>query len=127
MVEALSDFQNREAVKGDMKQSADANSFKKIRLRRLGGPPSIPVFVRLDDQNLAPHVRIKAMRDEQPHVISDPANPGWQAKDEWEAQLEIGEYEFVAEHRTSDRTFSLKDTVAPTHIEVPLTVAGWDT
>ena len=127
IVEALSDFQNRELikVKEQMNQSADANSHAKIHLRRLAKVPSIPVFVRLDDLKLTPSVRIKAVRGANPpQLISDPTSEGWRPREEWETQLEIGEYRFHAEHlQPGKEPITCDDTVMPTYVEVTLEVS----
>lgn len=127
MVETLSDFQNREALKGDMKQSADANSHAKFYLRRLAKKPTIPVFVRLDNRKLTPDVKITAIRRGQPpQLISDPSRQDWQAQEEWETQLEIGDYCFQAEHRLPGKTpITFDDTVIPSHLVVELGVSQW--
>ncbi|MGC2780128.1 MAG: caspase family protein [Bradyrhizobium sp.] len=130
IVEALTDFQNREAVKGKAKQCADANSFAKIHLRRLAATPWIPVFVRLDDLSMAPKVRITAVRGgRQPEIISDPSSAGWQPREEWESQLELGEYKFLAEHiepgNAGIQPITRDDTVCPIYIEVTLEVSQW--
>lgn len=122
MVETLSDFQNRELVKSEMKQSADANSHANIRLRKLSGAPSIPVFVRLKDSTLTPNVRIKAVRGANlSKLISDPGSAGWQPLEEWETELEVGEYLFEAEHlQAGNPSITKTDTVAPIYVEVQL-------
>lgn len=130
ILEALSGFQNREAVKGKAKQSADANSFAKIHLRQLASTPLIPVFVRLDQKNLSSKVKIAAVRGaNQPQLISDPASAGWQQLEEWETQLEIGEYKFLAEHMEPGdppiQPVTSDDTVYPIFIEVTLQVSQW--
>jgi|1186.fasta_scaffold05841_1 hypothetical protein len=127
MLEALTDFQNREAVKGAAEQRADANSFAKLRLRRLGGAPSIPVFVRLDKQNLAAKTRITVLSGANPpRVISDPTSEGWKALDEWETELEMGQYKFQAESiDPGKQPVTCDDTVYPIMVDVRLEVSGW--
>jgi hypothetical protein len=127
IVDTLSDFQNREALEGNVKQSADANRHAKLHLRRLKGIPSIPVFVRLDVKALAPDVMITAVRGtKDPWTISDPNTPGWQAREEWETELEIGEYRFQAAPLKPGREpITCVDTVIPSHTEVTLEVSQW--
>ena len=130
ILEALSDFQNREAITGKARQSADANSFAKIHLCRLASTPSIPVFVRLDNSSLAPMVRITAQRGSNPpRVISDPGSEGWQPREEWETQMEIGEYKFLAEHLEPGNPpiepIASDNTVYPIFVEVTLEVSRW--
>jgi hypothetical protein len=123
MVEALTDFQNRELIKAGetMRQAADANSHARIPLRRLAGTPTIPVFIRLTDTTLTPNVRIKAVRGAMPKLISDPSSAGWQPQTEWEAELEVGEYSFELEPLQPGGTPTRKsDTVAPILFEIDL-------
>jgi hypothetical protein len=132
IVEALSDLQNRElknmaqAMKTKasetMKQSADGNSHARIALRKIAGTPAIPVFVRLKNAALAPAFRIRAVRGAHPPwTISDPGSAGWKAQEEWEVQLEVGEYNFEAEPLQAGGVPSAKaDTVAPILLEVEL-------
>jgi hypothetical protein len=123
-VEALTDFQNRELIKAaeTMRQFADANSHARIPLRRLAGTPSIPVFVRLNDTTLTPNVKIKAVRGANlSRLISDPGSAGWQAQQEWETELEIGEYLFEAEPlQPGGIPITKSDTVVPIFTEVDL-------
>jgi hypothetical protein len=126
MVEALSEFQNREAVKGNMRQSADANSFAKIRLRRLTGAPTIPVFVRLDAQTWAGKTKITAACGANRQTISDPRSQGWTAREEWEAELAMGQYTFQAEDiETGNQPVTRDDTVYPILVDVKLEVSRW--
>jgi Caspase domain len=130
ILDTLSDFQNREALEGNAKQSADANRHAKIHLRRLNGIPSIPVFVRLDVKALAPDVIISAIRgikaSQTPQTISDPNSSGWQAREEWETELEIGEYRFQAVPlKPGKEPITCDDTVMPSHTEVTLEVSRW--
>jgi hypothetical protein len=123
IVEALTEFQNRELTSAaeTIRQSADANRHAKIRLRKLAGPPSIPVFVCLNDTTLAPNVRIRAVRGAlPPKLISDPGHPGWKAQPEWETELEIGEYLFEAKPLQGGTSFTNKQTVYPILTEVKL-------
>jgi hypothetical protein len=123
VVEGLSDFQNRELTQAGaaIQQSADANRYAKIPLRRLPGVPLIPVFIRLADKNLAPNVRIKAVRANISRLISDPNSAGWQQQEIWETSLEIGEYSFEAEPLQGAGVPIVKsDTVAPNLLEVEL-------
>ena len=124
IVEALTYFQNRELRKSERRQPADANSYARIHLRRLTRTPSIPVFVRLGDPTLASRVRIEAVRVRQNgsrRLVSDPKSEGWQAKEEWEIELEIGEYTFRAEHlEPGQPPITSDETVMPTHTEVKL-------
>jgi hypothetical protein len=127
IVDALSDFQNREAQQGDKTQSANANNFAKLRLRRLAGIPRIPVFVSLDDGNLSSQVVLTATRgNEPPVVISDPSLPGWVATQEWETELEIGQYDFRAQRVGQPAKCAVtNDVVMPTQLEVTLQVSQW--
>jgi len=124
IVEALTDFQNRELIKAaeTMRQFADANSHARIPLRRLAGTPSIPVFVRLNDTTLTPNVKIKAVRGANlSRLISDPGSAGWQAQQEWETELELGEYLFEAEPlQPGGVPITKSDTVVPIFTEVDL-------
>jgi Caspase domain len=127
VVEALSDFQSREALRGDKTQSADAGSYAKFRLRRLRATPQIPVFVRLDDPRLTSRVKVTAKGvDTPPRCISDPNSQGWVDRQEWETELEIGQYDFTAERLAPAAAVVIKkDVVMPTHIEVTLEVGHW--
>ena len=132
ILEALSDFQNRElknaaqAIKTKaseaMKQGADANSHARIPLRKIAGAPSIPVFVRLTNAALASEVKIKAVRGANPvRWISDPGSAGWSARSEWEVELEVGEYSFETEPLQPGGPVIAKiDTVAPIFLEIEL-------
>ncbi len=127
MVEALSDFQNRDAAKGNLTQNADSSSYARIRLRRLPGKPKIPVFVRIDAPAPPPLLVITAVRETEtgkvPSTVSDPNSLGWVNQEEWETELEIGEYDFLATHLNDPtRQICVCETVMPTHIEVTLTV-----
>lgn len=124
IVEALSDFQNREASKGDRVQSADANNFAKFRLRRLRSTPRIPVFVRLTDPEKGKLVKITAARPNHlPQCISDPTAPNFVTADEFEAALEIGEYAFMAERVDVAAPPSVvSEVVMPTHVDVTLEI-----
>lgn len=124
IVEALSDFQNREASKGDRVQSADANNFAKFRLRRLRSTPRIPVFVRLSDPEKGKLVKITAIRaNHPPQCISDPAAPNFVTAREFEAELEIGEYDFKAERiDVAAPPFVVSEVVMPTQVDVTLEV-----
>jgi hypothetical protein len=118
---SLSDFQNREASKGDKVQSADANNYAKFRLRRLGPKtPRIPVFVRVNDAARRALLKITAQRlGKQPQCISDPSGEGWVNQDEWVAELEMGEYDFNAVHiNDANETHSMHYFVIPTHGDV---------
>jgi hypothetical protein len=124
IVEALADFQNRELANAaeSIRQSADANRHAKIPLRKLAGPPSIPVFVCLNDTTLAPNVKIMAVRGElPPKLISNPNDPGWKEQPEWETELEIGEYLFEAEPlQPGGASLANQETVYPILTEVKL-------
>jgi Caspase domain len=125
IVEALSDFQNREASKGDRVQSADANNFAKFRLRRLKMIPRIPVFVRLNDPEKGKLVKITAARANHPaQCVSDPAAPNFVTAGEFEAALEIGEYDFKAERiDVAAPACVVSDVVVmPTYVDVELQV-----
>jgi hypothetical protein len=127
IVDALSDFQNREAQKGGKTQPADATSFAKFRLRKLAGIPRIPVFVSLDDRSLASKVVVTASRGNEPsRLISDPSSSGWVDSEEWEAELEIGQYDFRAQHLEQPAKCAVtNDVVMPTQLEVRLGVSQW--
>ena len=105
-------------------QSADANNFAKFRLRRLKEIPRIPVFVRLNDPEKGKLVRITAARANQPtQCISDPAAPNFVAVGEFEAALEIGEYDFRAERIDLTAPASVvSEVVMPTYVDVNLAV-----
>lgn len=122
IVEALSDFQNREAARGDRVQSADANNFARFRLRQLKNNPRIPVFVRLTDPERSRLVKITAARASHPTLcISDPSAPGFVTAAEFETALEIGEYDFRAERVDgAGTTFEVKEVVMPTHVDIEL-------
>jgi hypothetical protein len=118
---SLSDFQNREANKGDRIQSADANNYAKFRLRRLGPQtPRIPVFVRVIDAPRRALLKITAERHGKPPLcISDPSSAGWVNQDEWVAELEMGEYDFNAVHISdANQTHTMHYFVIPTHGDV---------
>jgi hypothetical protein len=122
MREALTDFQNRELQKGDMKQDADANRHAFIHLRRLPGKPLIPVFVQVDETRLMPDVRLTAIGGMKP----PPTISGCQTE-EWETALEIGSYDFTAEYLKDATKLPVikNDVVFPTHCQIKLPVSSW--
>jgi Caspase domain len=127
--EALTDFQNRELIKAEVtdRQNADASRHAKIRLRQLPSTPRIPVFIRLDDKTFTPKARILVVRNgNPPQCISDPACVGWTSRDEWETELEIGDYKFLAEPLNNGKApIAYEETVFPVFIEVTLKVSQW--
>jgi hypothetical protein len=127
MVEALSDFQQREAQKGDKTQAADANSFAKFRLRKLKGAPLIPVFIKLDNKAMSSDVIVTAEREnESCRVISNPGTRGWKTAEQWEEAFEIGEYDFKARLIADPSKFVVRnDVVMPTQVDVNLEVGQW--
>jgi len=117
----LSDFQNREASRGGRSQSADANSYAKFRLRRIGPRrPPVPVFVRVKDAARRARLKITAEPPNQPPVlISDPTRPDWQAMDEWVKELEVGNCIFKAvDINDPNQIETQQDVVAPSQLDV---------
>ncbi|MBJ7410395.1 MAG: hypothetical protein JHD15_08530 [Phenylobacterium sp.] len=120
VLSALSDLQARAFAPGSRNvQRGDVTRFAEISVRRLAGPPKIPVFVRRQDRVTLAGKRIVALNAITAAQVDQPI-----LDLEWEGALEMGPHQITVKDGEHDLCPTAVHLVFPIFLGVELVVAS---
>ncbi len=116
--EAMSDFQTLGfGPNAGIVQRPDPAAYKDFPIRRLAGPPQVPVFMRRKDGQSLKGAAVTCKANGA-IVCNEPSVPD----SYWEGALDIGQHEFEVVLHSGERCLPYSDAVSPTHLPIDLEV-----